>query len=202
MPFIQQADAEKITRPYFDDFVAIARGAWADWMASPIAPQMQRKTVRANYVWNQLLAIAKRRFEGRDGVRVETFKDWDGVLINEKIFVRMKKGSTVLRSCNYPTQTALAFNDATQDLFGGIARLDLLYVLNKAETEIERVALVQRHKSTVAWFIDLLDDSAAPAQQNTMPLIPQLPQGSAAGRMVKPKEEKKTHGKREPRSGS
>jgi hypothetical protein len=202
MSFIKLSDAEIIARPHFQRFVSIVRAAWADWMAGAIASQMQHKRVRANYVWNQLLANAKRQFEGVQGIRVETLKNWDGVLVQDRIFIRMKKGTHDLLSRNYPTQASLAFHDTTQDLFGGIARLELLYVLNKAETAIERIALVQRHRSSVAWFIDLLDDAAAASAQTVMPFTPpQLP-GSVAERLINPKEGKKTDGKREPKRGS
>jgi hypothetical protein len=201
MPFIQRDEAERIIKPYFDDFAQVVKAAWKDWMAGAYASQMQHKRVRANCVWNQLLAHAKRRFEGKPSVRVETMKNWDGVLVDDKVFVRMTKGTQDLLSRNFPTQAALAFHDTMQDLFGGIARLELLYVLDKAETEIERIVLVQRHKKSVAWFIDILGEEGA-ATQSVMPLVPLQPEGSPADRMIKPKEGSKRNGNREPKRGS
>lgn len=122
---------------------------------------------------------------------METVKDWDGVLVNNSVFVRMKKGTHKLLSRNYPTQAALSFHDQIQDLFGGIARLELLYILNDAETDIERITLIQRHKKTVAWSIDLL--ALHSEEQNVIPLIPaeSTQQGSVADRVIKSKEENK-----------
>lgn len=111
MPFIHRTDAERVASPYFPDFIDVVRAAWKDWMTGNYAAQMQHKRVRANCVWNQLLAHAKRQFEGRPDIRVESMRDWDGVLIAEKVFVRMKKGTHDLLSRNYPTQAALAFHD-------------------------------------------------------------------------------------------
>lgn len=202
MPTITASQAEAELRPLFAQLVSIIQAAWRDWMEGSYSHQMQHKRVRAGCVWNQWLSNAKRCFDGRTDVRVETLKNWDGLLVNDKIFVRMKKGDHQLLSRNYPTQAALDFHDTQKDLFGGIARLELLYVLNKAETAIERIVLAQRHKSKVAWAIELLDQDGANAAQNVLPLAPIEPAGDAASRVIKPKKDKKESGKREPRSGS
>ena len=201
MPAITVSQAEAELRPLFAKLVSIVQAAWRDWMEGSYSHQMQHKRVRAGCVWNQWLSNAKRVFDGHANVRVETIKNWDGLLVNDKIFVRMKKGDHQLLSRNYPTQAALDFHDTQKDLFGGIARLELLYVLNKAETAIERIVLAQRHKSKVTWAIELLDQEG-PAAQNVLPLAPIQPAGDAASRVIKPRKDKKESGKREPRSGS
>lgn len=200
MPFIKRDDAEQIIQLYFDDFRHVVEAAWKDWRESVLASQMQHKRVRANYVWNQLIAHAKRRFDGKANVQVENRHSWDGVLIDDKVFIRMKKGSHELLSRNYPTQAALAFHDQIQDLFGGIARLELLYVLDDSETEVERIALIQRHKKSVAWVIDLLkpvDDV-----QNVIPFVPAPrpgPAPSVADRILKTKKGTKENEQPEPK---
>jgi hypothetical protein len=198
MPFLSLEQADVLLRPFYDNFEQIVRSSWKDWRSSTVAPQMQHKRVRANYVWNQLIANAKRQFDGCDAVRVETIRNWDGVLVQDSIFIRMKKGTDRLLSRNYPTQAAMAFHDQIQDLFGGIARLELLYILNSAETDIERIVLIQRHKKHVTWVIDLL--KPATEMNNVLPLIPQDPApqaGSVADRLIKPKDtqtDKKQYG--------
>lgn len=201
MPSITANQAELELRTLFADFISIVQSAWTDWMGGGYAHQMQHKRVRAGCVWNQLISNAKRTFEGRQNVRVETLRNWDGVLINNRVFVRMKKGDYRLLSRNYPTQAALDFHDPQKDLFDGIIRLELLYVLNKLETAVERIVLVQRHRSQIAWSIDLLDQADG-TNQNVLPLAPIQPVDGAAGRMIKPKDEKERDRKREPRSAS
>lgn len=193
MPFITEQAADVLIRPFFGDFEQIVKAAWSDWRTGPLAHQMQHKRVRANFVWNQLIAHARRQFDSRTNVVVETIKNWDGVLIDNRIFVRMKKGTDKLLSRNYPTQAALAFHDPIQDLFGGVVRLELLYVLNDLETEIDRIVLVQRYKSNVAWAIDLLRPTDA---QNVFDLPAPQPDrdgGSVADRLIKPKEDRTDH---------
>lgn len=203
MPFIAADDAHQIVHPYFDDFRSIVADAWTDWRHGAIASQMQHKRVRANFVWNQLIAHAKRRFDGNSKIQVETLKNWDGVLVDGKVFVRMKKGTHELLSRNYPTQAALAFHDQIQDLFGGIVRLELLYVLDETEVDIERIALIQRHKKSVAWVIDLLkpaDDAQNVIPFTGGPVAPTAP--TVADRVLKSKKGKKKDDKREPQQGS
>ncbi|GGI55653.1 hypothetical protein [Oxalicibacterium solurbis] len=188
MPFLIKSQADTLLRPFFNDFEQIMRAAWQDWRDNRLAAQMQHKRVRAAIVWNQMLAHAKRQFDGREDVTVDTVKEWEGILIDGRIFIRMKKGTDKLLSRNFPTQTALAFHDQDQDLFGGIVRLELLYVLNTAETDIERIVLIQRHKKQIVWSIDLLDE--ADDRHNVQPLIPLEPApetGSVADRIIKPK---------------
>lgn len=192
MPIITQAAAEQALNQFSDDFAYIVESAWKDWLEGPYTAQMQRKAVRAMVVWNQMLAHAKRRFEGRDGVRVEMFKPWEGILVGNDIFIRMKKADEKLLSRNYPTRSALAFVDQTEDMFGGVVRLELVYLVDKSETCIERIVLVQRHKKSVVWMIDLYGNS--PMAQNVIPLSepPAEPNlDSVAKRIIKPKQNSK-----------
>ena len=189
MPILDQDVAERAIQPFKQDFIHIFQTAWNDWRESAIAPQMQDKRVRANNVWNQLLSHAKRRFDGRDGVRVETKKPWIGVLIDENIFIRMKLANQKLLSRNYPTKSALAFVDQEQELFGeGVCRAELVYLLDESETEIERIVLVQRHKKSIVWMIDVLGEPQM--EQNVFPFAkaptPDV-HGDVAKRLIKPK---------------
>jgi len=203
MPFISRVDAESILGPYFSDIQSIVHSAWSDWRKANIAPHMQHKRVRANYVWNQLITHAKRQFVNHHEVKVETFKKWDGMLVRNNIFIRMKKGSQNLYSCNYPTQTALAFHDQNQDMFGGVTRLELIYVLNKAETDIERIALVQRHRTSVVWIIDLINTAAVAPNVIQMQLNNHTTdQNSVADRIIKPKLGDVENDQNEPKFGS
>lgn len=191
MPRIAAEEAEQLLTPYMADFVEVARRAWSDWLASSIAPNMQHKRVRANNVWNQMITHAQRIFEGRAGISVAKFRGtWDGLLVGDRVFIRMKKGNERLLSSNVRTATALAFNDPEEDLFEGLVRLELVYVLDKLETSIDRVAVVQRDQSSVVWMLDLLkgDENT----QNVLPFAPAPDQGtgaSVADRVLKPRKE-------------
>lgn len=190
MPTIGKHAAEELLKPYASDFVQIVTDAWADWLSNPVARTMQHKRVRASLVWNQLVTHAKGRLDGRDGIRVQDMAPWDGgILIDNKIYLRIKKAGDDLLSRNYPTPSALAFLDQNQDLFEGIARAELVYQLDKSETEIERVAVVHRHKKSIAWVVDLLGEAPMSQEIIAFPAAP-LPNGpSIAERIIKPKKQ-------------
>ena len=69
-------------------------------------------------------------------------------------FIRCKKANRQLLSSNYPTQHAMDFHDPQVDMFGGVSRLELVYVIDKEEICIEKVALVKRIKDLVIWSHD------------------------------------------------
>lgn len=185
MPFVARDEAILAVGPFLPRLHGVVRSAWSDWMNSGIPAQMQHKRVRANYVWNQLLVHARREFFDDPHVHVETMGGCDGILLNGRLFIRMKKGTPELLSRNYPTQAALAFNDPVQDLFGGIGRLELVYVLNDTETDVERICLVQRYLSSVAWAIDI-EDATAELKQVVIPFVMPKIEGTVADRVIRP----------------
>ncbi|HZY19401.1 MAG TPA: hypothetical protein VFE82_13040 [Ramlibacter sp.] len=188
------AQAESFFGPYFDILRRVVREAWDDWKTNPLAPQVQHKRVRASCVWNQFIAGAKRAFSEDSNVRVETMREWEGLLFHNKVFVRFKKASKALLSRNYPTPLALAYHDQQNDLFGsGVKRLELVYVLDESETELERICLVQRHREYIAWHLDLL--GGGDDRQEVLPFAPQAPAGpSVAKRVLKSKRSKENGG--------
>jgi hypothetical protein len=190
MPLITQEEAEQAVRPFAEQCVAVIRSAFDDWLQGPYTHQMQRKSLRANIISNQMLANARRVFDKVPGVRVDDVPGYTGLLVGDNIFIRMKKADENLISRNYPTKSALSYVDQSKDMFGGLVRLELVYQLGAYGTKIERIALLQRHKSKIVWHIDLLDSGAA--IQEVLPFAqPPTPAGSAAQRVLKPKRKSK-----------
>lgn len=189
MPIVTKSFAESAVKPYFNDLADIVSSAWEDWRSNDLASMMQSKRLRADVVWNQMIVHAKRRFEGMEGIRVDTCSSCRGLVVRDDIFVRFKKADHKLLSRNYPTRTAQAFVDQTQEeLFGGIVRLELVYVLDDLETSIERVALIQRHNKSIVWVLDIAGEE--PMLQNLIPFAPAptpIPGGTVASRVIKPK---------------
>lgn len=188
MPFAQESQVSAVLRPIYDDLVSLVQGAHRDWMQGPYARTMQNPKVRANVIWNQFLYRAKAHFEGSTLVRVESKAHCEGLLVGSSFFVRMKKGTNQLLSRNYPTRAALDFNDATKDLFDGVARLELIYTLDELGTAIDKVVIAQRHRSQILWAIDLLG-GAEDHGQTVIPLpVAPVGGGTPAQRVLKPKK--------------
>ncbi|WP_147298445.1 hypothetical protein [Cupriavidus taiwanensis] len=190
MPTIDEQEARALVAPHLVKFDSIYRRAWESWLKNPVAARMQDKRVRANVIWNDAVAEAKVMFDGDGEVRFDEKGQWKGLLVGNRLFVRLKKGTAALLSRNVKTKANEAFHDQNRDLFGGIARCELLYVLSEDETELERVVVVQRHKKAVVWSIDALGDFDD--GQMIIPFAPVPPGsgggGSVADRVVKPKK--------------
>ena len=185
MLIMTRDQGEQLISPLAKNFAELTLAAWQDWITSPFAPQLQKKTVRANLVWNQIIARGKTHFHGHPTVRVDKMREWDGFVIDSRVFVRPKYAQDGLHARNYPTPSALDYHDQDLDLFRGISRLDLIYTLDPLETAIERIAVVQRHKKAVAWTIDLMGNSDT--GQEFITFTPSAPSGSPADRIIKPK---------------
>lgn len=193
--------AEAALQPYFQVINRVVDGAWKDWRDNPLAPQMQHKRVRATCVWNQLIARSRREFADDPTVRVTTMKEWEGLLFDDRIFVRFKKAPRDLISRNYPTKHALAYNDLKQDLFDGVSRLDLVYVLDASETLIDRICIVQRDGDQVVWRLDVKGVSGDEAQ-NVLPFPPVPPSGTpVADRVLKSKRKQERNDAKEQLGG-
>ncbi|MDP2166302.1 MAG: hypothetical protein Q8K21_19160 [Hydrogenophaga sp.] len=189
MPFASETQVNAILKPHFGTLVDLVQTAHTDFRSSVLAASLQAPRVRANFIWNQFLFHAKARFEGSSDISVDSRRHWQGLMVGSAFFIRMKKGTAKLLSRNYPTQAALAFNDANVDLFEGTPRLELIYTLDELETGIDRIVLAQRHLNRIVWAIDLLD-SAEDHGQTVFPL-PIVPNGdSPATRVLKPKKAK------------
>ncbi|MCW5668709.1 MAG: hypothetical protein KIT86_03540 [Hydrogenophaga sp.] len=187
MPFATESQVNSTLKPYYPDLIDLIYQAHYDWAQSPFSASMQDPKVRATLIWNQFLARAKKTFEGREGISVQVMRHWQGLVVGNSFFVRMKKGTNQLLSRNYPTQAALDFNDASVDLFEGVVRLELVYTLNDLQTEVDRIVIAQRHRSKLLWSIDLLD-SAEDHGQSVISLPKQPTGGTPAERMIKPKK--------------
>ena len=190
MPYIQKIEAEDLLKPFFPDIVGSVCDAWNEWLCSNVAADMQHKRVRADYIWNQFLAHSKRRLDIHPDVRFELFNGMVVLVFYDRLLVRFKKGNDRLLSKNIPTQSALGFNDCTVDMFGGVVRLECIYVLNRAETEIERIAIVQRHKSQIVWAIPIDGDQVVDMNA-VIDFAPRSPSGTAADRVIKSKKQKR-----------
>lgn len=197
MVVMSQAQAQQFFEPYGALLREVVNEAWTDWRSNPIAPQVQHRRVRAVCMWNQFIAGARRKFKQHDDVRVTTLREWEGLLFRDMVFVRFKKATRKLLSRNYPTPLAQDFHDTQKDLLGaGIGRLELVYVLDESETEVDRICLVQRHRQQVVWHLDL--QGGQDTAQTVLPFAPVAPSGPpVAKRVLKSKRSKDVGRKRE-----
>lgn len=106
---------------------------------------------RANIAWagqDQIVHIQDRN--------EQTAHYW----LDETTFFRIKKGDNKGFTRNYPTQAALEFYEEESDMFGGVVRLDVTYVLSKDESAVDDIAVVHRSGDSVDFKFSLLDENS------------------------------------------
>lgn len=159
--------SETTVRPILDEIraqiVAAVLQAWDDWLASDHVGVWRCKRSRANFVWEQIINRAHAALMGHDAVHVIDGNETMKFLVRDEVLFRFKKADLTGRTSNVATQLALAFHDHEQGLFGlpEVQRVEVVYKLNRLETQIEDVCVVARNGDVVAWEYSLLDAGEA-----------------------------------------
>lgn len=159
--------SQTTVRPILDEIrdhiVSAVLHAWDDWLASGFVGIWRCKRSRANFVWEQIIDRAQTTLMGHDAVHVINGNETMKFLVRNEVLFRFKKADATGRTSNVATQLALAFHDHEQDLFGlpEVQRVEVVYKLNRLETQVEDVCVVARNGDSVAWEYSLLDASEA-----------------------------------------
>lgn len=143
--------------------ISAIRDAWEDWLASDFNGVWRCKRSRANFVWEQIIERANNALLDHDAVHVIEGHETMKFLVRDTVLFRFKKANETGRSSNVATQLALAFHDHDQDLFGlpEVQRVEVVYKLNRLETQINDICVVARNGDQIAWEYSLLDAGEA-----------------------------------------
>lgn len=188
MTLIHKDVAQLQLEAYFPLFRQVIMQAWSDWLNGTTAPRMQHSRVRATEIWNHCLWRIKEELDKGKyvGIAVSRIPYNIGVFVGDCYFIKFKKGDKSFKSSNYPTQLALDFHDPNVDIFGGVVRLELLYVLDKHEVAIERIVLTQRNNKHIAWALDLTDMVITPFKETLeSDMFIESNKGTVASRVVR-----------------
>jgi len=155
---------------------------WASRKAHPGNAAWIRKTTRAHVVWEGTIKKAEELLlDDDDGVEVCPHCDTISFICDDAVLVRIKKADASLRSSNVKTALSDLFDDHEADLFGynGLQRVQIVYVLNRFETDIEWIGVVAHDKGEYLWHFEL-DAPASGAE--IVAFVPKSPpQGDTAG---------------------
>jgi hypothetical protein len=178
MPIPNEATVRPILDEIRDQIVRAILEAWDDWLESDHIGVWRCKRSRANFVWEQIIDRVQSALLDHDAVHVIDGNETMKFLVQDEVLFRFKKADVTGRSSNVSTQLALAFHDHEQDLFGlpEVQRVEVVYKLNRLETQIEDVNVVARNGDLIAWEYSLLDAGEAvvplpmPEQQPARPV--------------------------------
>ena len=187
----------EIVQPIIDNhreaIVAVVLGAWQDWIASPHPGIWRQSRSRANFVWEQMIERVHLSFDGKSGIHIIEGHATYKFLIDDTVLFRFKKGDETGLSANVPTQHALAFHDHDQDLLGlpKVHRVEVVYQLNRLETEITDIIVVARDEDAVVWSYSLLN-AAERIAPLPIPAPSGEPQTRPARHLVRPRDASET----------
>ena len=183
MPIPSEATVRPILDEIRDHVVSAIRAAWEDWLASDFNGVWRCKRSRANFVWEQIIERANTALLDHDAVHLIDGHETMKFPVRDVVLFRFKKADETGRSSNVATQLALAFHDHEQDLFGlpEVQRVEVVYKLNRLETQIDDICVVARNGDQVVWEYSLLD-----AGEATVPLpVPEPKPERPAASIVK-----------------
>ena len=202
MSLINKEEVHLVCRPYYNTLTSVFDNVWKNWIQNDIARRLVDKRVRSAVLRNDALFFLKDQIEAEEieGIKYVKMPHQVGFLIQDRYFVRIKKGDKSLRSSNYPTQRALDFHNPEIDMFGGLIRLELLYILSDDCVGIDKIVLTQRNGKFVAWAIDITDENLYDLPVHELEFNKPQPQPvttsvSPAKSVVKPKRVRKTEPK-------
>lgn len=159
MPIPSEANVRPVLDEIREQVISAIREAWEDWLGSDRNGVWRYKRSRANFVWEQIIERANNALLDHDAVHVIDGHETMKFLVRDTVLFRFKKADETGRSSNVATQLALAFHDHDEDLFGlpEVQRVEVVYKLNRLETQIDDICVVARNGNQIAWEYSLLD---------------------------------------------
>ncbi|MEE3507778.1 MULTISPECIES: hypothetical protein [unclassified Pseudomonas] len=136
--------------------------AWSTWLETPNKKYFCART-RANMIWDIATRTLEEKLDPLPSIHVNRSSNTCMFMIGQQLTFRFKKADENGVSSNYPTPMALAFHDPEQYVLGipEAVKTEIVYVLNKLETEISTIKLVRRNGDTVAWSHPIYDRNLA-----------------------------------------
>jgi hypothetical protein len=136
--------------------------AWSTWLETPNKSYFCART-RANMIWDIATRTLEEKLDPLPSIHVNRSSNTCMFMIGQQLTFRFKKADENGVSSNYPTPMALAFHDPEQYVLGipEAVKTEIVYVLNKLETEISTIKLVRRNGDTVAWSHPIYDRNLA-----------------------------------------
>jgi hypothetical protein len=173
MPLADETVVRTILQPYEAKLSAAAAGAWDDWKALPLAGQLLFPgRSRACLVFDFFIRRAIAAFDGDSNVYVLRRDETAKFIFGGEVVLRFKKADESGLGSNIQTQATLKFVDQEQQLPGmpDVHKVELVYMLNRLQTQIDEIAVVARDGSMCLWSY-LLTPAASAFAVIPLPLV-------------------------------
>lgn len=148
-------EARAIISPEREDaiFHAFMR-AWEDWQTLPDRTKFSRwARTRAGMVFERLAGRLQEAFQDDAGVKFHFDNETLKIVFDNAIVARCKKANANEVGDNIQTRAESEFTDAPSEIpgLGGLKKIEIVYILNKFETAIERVVIHARDGGMRLW---------------------------------------------------
>jgi hypothetical protein len=171
MQLADETVARAILLPYEAKLSSAIAGAWEDWKALPLAGHLLFPgRSRACLVFDFFVSRAINAFANDDAVKVLRRDETAKFVFSGQVVLRFKKADDSGLGSNIQTQATLKFVDQERQLPGmpDVHKVELVYMLNRLQTQIEEVAVVARDGNVCLWSYPLT--TAANAAVIPLPL--------------------------------
>lgn len=148
-------EVKKVLEPIQYEIENIVTKAWQDYR--DLTDSVIFKRTRANIVWDRMVSRALKWSEEEPLTRTIIKNNTVCFVIDNKLLFRFKKGDSLGYSNNVQTKLALAYHDP-QKVLPGISsthRVDVVYMLNPLETEVEDICVVSRTHNVVNYIFSI-----------------------------------------------
>ena len=152
-----EADEDLVRRvlaPYETKLFQAVHGAWDDWKALGLGGRLLFPgRTRACLVHDFIVQRAIAAFTGDPKVRTIRRDETAKFVFGGEVALRFKKADDGGLGSNIQTEATLDFVEQQQELPGipNVHKVEIVYILNKLRTQIERVVVVARDGDVRLW---------------------------------------------------
>ena len=190
---------QRVLGAYHHRIRSVVEKAWAEWrivsamrMEASLPPLLYSRTV-ANNIFDAIARIAVQEFAGDASVHLKIESQTVKFYFKDGVLARFKKADENKLGRNIPTQSALDFANPHclfQDLPHSTAKIEIVWVANELQTDLEHVLVVARDGARLLWSYEILPGEAGSGTIVPFPTLPLGPQDDPDGDdLIRPKAE-------------
>jgi len=149
---------------YETQIIHAVHGGWEDWRALSLAGRLMFPArSRACLVYDFIVQRAEAAFAGDSNVRTLRRDETIKFVFGDSVLLRFKKATDNGLGSNIQTQATLGFVDQQQDLpdLPHVQKVEVVYVLNHLQTQIEQVLVAARNKDVRLWNYLVMPETTA-----------------------------------------
>lgn len=189
MKFADQDAVQATLKEFEDAILDVVHGAWREFrqLQQTLAAPLLYARTRACFVQDLMVQRAQTVFAENPRVRVIEKDETAKFVFDGRVVVRFKKADASGLGSNIQTQAVMQFVEQQQDLpgFPDMHKVEVLYHLNKLQTQIDHVMVVARDGGRQLWEYPIT--AAEEAGQVVMfPAVHEEPQRGAKIKIRKP----------------